>query len=106
MEASGHCSVHPGGHESCDPDPDRARTKPIQPVPSGEHSHSSAEKGKEIEHWLPKVDLGGDEGIVRFHCPAIQANKFPKSCARTILLGTRRFLLRIKLRNVLNLKMR
>ena len=76
MEASGHCSVHTGGHES--PDPDRARTKPTQPAPSGEHSYSPANKGKEIEHWLPKVDLGGDKGIVRFDCPAIQRINFQR----------------------------
>lgn len=48
------------GHESCDPD--RAWTMPTQPIPSGKHTYLPAEKVKEIEHWLAKVDMGGDKG--------------------------------------------
>jgi hypothetical protein len=53
-------TFHIGGHESCDLD--RARTKPTQPIPPGKHIYLQAEKVKEIEHWLAKVDLEGDEG--------------------------------------------
>ncbi len=49
-----------GGHESCGPD--HARTTPTEPIPSGKYSYLPAEKIKEIEHWLARVDLRGDKG--------------------------------------------
>lgn len=49
-----------GGHESCGPD--HARTTPTEAIPSGKYGYLPAEKVKEIEHWLAKVDLRGDEG--------------------------------------------
>lgn len=48
-----------GGHESCGPG--RAWTISAQPIPSGKHTYLPAEKVKEIEHWLAKVDMGGDK---------------------------------------------
>ena len=49
-----------GGHKSCGPD--YARTTPTEAIPPGKYNYLPAEKVKEIEHWLARVEFLGDEG--------------------------------------------
>lgn len=54
VDANRIFALHIGGRESCYPE------CPTQTIPSGKHGYLSADKVRQIEYWLAKVDPGSD----------------------------------------------